>query len=61
MIVVSGSGYSVDGEALDGSFSISVSECNDEVLMGQFSGATHVSIKGEFFDSEGNCLVVDIY
>ena len=60
-IVVSGSGYSVDGEALDGSFSIHVSECNDEVLMGEFSGASHVSIKGEYFDGDGKCLTVDIY
>ena len=36
-------------------------ECNDEFLMGQFSGSSHASIKGEFYDSAGNCLVVDIY
>jgi len=60
-ITVSGSGYSLDGELLDGSFSIKIEECNDEFLMGQFSGSSHASIKGEFYDSAGNCLVVDIY
>ncbi len=60
-ITVSGSGYSLDGELLDGSFSIKIEECNDEFLIGQFSGSSHASIKGEFYDSAGNCLVVDIY
>ena len=58
-IRVTGSGKSVDGEDLNGSFTIKVSECNDEAVIGKFS-KTRVSIKGEFCNGKGKCLLVDI-
>lgn len=58
-IIVTDSGKSLDGEDLNGTFNITVRECDEEFLMGNFSEARS-TIKGEFCDSSGKCLTIDI-
>ena len=58
-IVVTDSGKTVDGLDLDGTFTIRISECSAEAVIGKFS-KDRVSIKGEFCNSNGKCLLIDI-
>ena len=60
IIKVTNSGKTLDGKDLNGTFTISLRECNEEVILGEFS-EERVSIKGEYRNSQGKILLVDIY
>ena len=67
-VTISG-GADVDGHSIDGTYSLSVTECNDEAVYGQMSGNADEkviglmasTIKGTLSNGTGKILMVDIY
>lgn len=61
--------YKLDGHSIDGTYSLSVTECSDEAVYGQMSGNADENIvglmastlKGQLSDGTGKILMVDIY